>query len=131
MLLALARDDRRPSEVEVKQVMTARVHACRPDDDMREALGTMRERRVRRLPVVSAGGELVGLLSLDDVVLQARALETADFSGPFYLDIAETLKAINQHLVPAVPQRPTARTRPAGRKGARRREPSAGASGRP
>lgn len=101
--LALARCDRRPSEVSVESVMTSPVHTCRANDELRRALATMRAGRVRRLPVVGAAGELEGLLSMDDVVLQARALETEVFTGPFYVDIAETLKAINCHPVPKSP----------------------------
>jgi CBS domain-containing protein len=112
--MALTRGNRRPTEVMVKAAMSERVYTCRAGDDVRDALAIMRERRVRRLPVVGERGDLVGLLSLDDVVLKARALETDEFSGPFYVDIAETLKAINQHLVPAAPRR-AARPRPARR----------------
>jgi CBS domain-containing protein len=120
--LALARGDRRPSEVTVDEVASGAVYACKPGDDVRSALETMRQRRVRRLVVVGEAGGLEGLLSLDDVVLRARALETADFSGPFYVDIAETLKAINQHAVPAVRERraPPVRPRPGARKRAER-----------
>jgi CBS domain-containing protein len=85
----------------------------------------MRERRVRRLPVVGERGELVGLLSLDDVVLAARVLETDEFSGPFYVDIVETLKVINRHLVPATVEPRSGRGRP--RSAARPSPRSAGA----
>jgi Mg/Co/Ni transporter MgtE len=124
--LALTRKDRRPSEVSVQETMSRRVHTCRSADDVRTALATMRERRVRRLPVLDESGALAGLLSLDDVVLKARALETEDFTGPFYVDIAETLKAINQHLVPAVAGRRSARPRPAARRTGRSAETRVG-----
>jgi CBS domain-containing protein len=32
--------------------MSAQVYTCRPEDDVRTALNTMKEQRVRRLPVV-------------------------------------------------------------------------------
>lgn len=98
--LALARRDRRPSEVQVRLVMSGEVYTCRADDDIRRALRTMRERRVRRLPVVDDEGRLHGVLSLDDVVLEAQAIETEAFHGPLYADIAQTLKAINFHRTP-------------------------------
>ena len=122
--LALARGDRRPSEVTVGEVASGLVYTCHADDDIRSALDTMRQRRVRRLAVVGDAGELFGLLSLDDVVLRARALETANFTGPFYVDIAETMKAINQHAVPAVRERRAPPARP--RAAARRRAPGQG-----
>jgi predicted transcriptional regulator len=120
--LALARSDQRPSEVTVETVMTSPVHTCHSDDELRRALVTMREERVRRLPVIGTTGELEGLLSLDDVVLRARALETEDFNGPFYVDVALTLKAINRHPVPMVAGglRPPQPRPPAPRRGARK-----------
>jgi CBS domain-containing protein len=100
--LAVTGGDREAAEIRVEEVMSAPPHTCRASDDVRHALATMRERRVRRLPVVGERGELEGLLSLDDIVLAARVLETDEFSGPFYVDIVETLKVINRRLVPAV-----------------------------
>jgi CBS domain-containing protein len=94
--LALTRSDRRSSEVTVAEVMSADVAVCLPDDDVHGALATMRRRRVRRLPVVGPENELVGLLSLDDIAVRARALETAEFQGPFYVEIGETLQTINR-----------------------------------
>jgi CBS domain-containing protein len=92
--LALTTSDRRPSEVAVYDVMSGHVYTCRPDDDLRSALQTMREHHVRRLPVVDAEGVIEGILSLDDVVLHARAEQ--EFTGPFHGDVADTLKAINK-----------------------------------
>jgi len=100
--LAVAKDNRRPSEIPVREAMTRGVFSCHPDDSLRRALKTMRERRVRRLPVVDDHGELRGLLSLDDVVLEARAVATEGFDGPFYSDVATTLRAINQRPVPVM-----------------------------
>ncbi len=102
LALAVAREDRKPSEIQVRQVMTGEVWSCAPNDDIRDALAVMRTRKVRRLPVLGFRGRLEGILSLDDVVLEAQALETESFKGPFYSDIARTLKAINIHETPAV-----------------------------
>jgi CBS domain-containing protein len=101
LALAVATRDRKPSEIQVRQVMSGEVWACSPDDDIREALSMMRVHRVRRLPVL-AHRRLEGILSLDDVVLEAQAIETESFKGPFYSDITRTLKAINVHQTPAV-----------------------------
>lgn len=101
LALAAATRDRKPSEIQVRQVMSGEVHACRPDDDIRDALKVMREWKVRRLPVVDSQ-HLLGILSLDDVVLEAQGVATEQFTGPFYSDIARTLKEINLHQTPAV-----------------------------
>lgn len=102
LALAVASRDRKPSEIEVRQVMSGEVWGCAPNDDIREALSVMRVRKVRRLPVLGFHGRLEGILSLDDVVLEAQAVETESFKGPFYSDITRTLKAINAHQTPAV-----------------------------
>lgn len=99
--LATALRDRKPSEIEVRQVMSGEVHACGPHDDVRQALEVMRRWKVRRLPVVEQN-ELTGILSLDDVVLEAQAVATERFTGPFYADIAQTLKEINLRKAPLV-----------------------------
>lgn len=94
--------DRRPSEVSVRHAMSAEVVSCQAGDDVRGALAAMRWRRVRRLPVVDADRRLAGIVSLDDLVLEARPGEGPGFSGPYYADIAETLKAICAQPVPAL-----------------------------
>jgi CBS domain-containing protein len=91
--LALARRDQRPSRVEVGDVMHGPVRSCAPGDEVGAALETMRRWRVRRLPVVE-GGRLVGLVALDGLVLHAQTLQTHDFSGPLFADIAATLREV-------------------------------------
>lgn len=92
--LALTARNELASDVDVHEVMTSEVWTCLEGDDIREALSLMRRYKVRRLPVVDPSQRLIGLLSLDDVVLTARALESEGFSGPFYSDIALTLRTI-------------------------------------
>jgi CBS domain-containing protein len=71
--LAMANARRLPSEIPVDQVMTKAVAMCGPDDGLEAALQTMENRRVRRLPVVSGDGTLIGILSVDDVVLRVQS----------------------------------------------------------
>lgn len=100
LCLALALMNQKPSKVWVEDVMTAEVHTCSPEDSIGDALEVMRTHRVRRLPAVDADGHLRGLLSFDDVVLEARSADNEEFAGPFYDDIARTLKAVNSHQLP-------------------------------
>ena len=56
-------------------VSTARekeVIACHADDAIKQAEALMRERKVRRLPVLDQHECLVGILSLNDIVLEAQ-----------------------------------------------------------
>lgn len=92
----LARDDRQPSQVKVRQAMTPDVYSCRREDSLKSALDTMRLCRVRRLPVIDAEGRLEGILSLDEIVLWS-----GDEPGPTAAEVLETLRAINEHALPA------------------------------
>jgi CBS domain-containing protein len=51
----------------VSSVMTAQVHTCRPDASVHDLAKTMTDHRVRHVPVV-ADGELIGIVSIGDVV---------------------------------------------------------------
>lgn len=100
--LSLANRDEKPSAVRVQDVVSGEIYSCSSEDELTEALNTMREFGVRRLPVVDLENRLEGILSLDDIVLESRALGSEQFTGPFYSDIARTLKAICSHPMPAM-----------------------------
>jgi len=61
--------DRGPAVLDapVSEIMTAEVLTCAPDYSIDALARTMTERRIRHIPVVVAG-ELVGIVSLGDVV---------------------------------------------------------------
>lgn len=59
-----------PSEIFVAEIMSGKVHACGPDDNLESALETMAAERVRRLPVLDAERRVVGVLSMNDVILR-------------------------------------------------------------
>lgn len=94
--LALGRRDERPSQIPVREVMHTDVHACQPGDDVQRALDLMRRWKVRRLPVLD-DGMLVGIVSLDELVLKAQLFDTKSFHGPLLADIGTTLRAICEH----------------------------------
>jgi CBS domain-containing protein len=94
---AVARADRRPSEVQVEDVISGDLFTCCPDDHIVEALETMRIFGFRRLPVVDDEQRLLGVLSLEDLVLHSRALGAEGFDGPFHSEITRTLKGICSH----------------------------------
>jgi len=56
----------------VETAMARNVIACRADDELADAARIMRERGVRRLPVVNQDGRLVGLLSIDDLACESQ-----------------------------------------------------------
>lgn len=98
-----------PSEVSVGEVITGKVFACGPGDDIRDALKTMRRERVRRLPVVADDGTLEGVVSMNDVALRAEEKAKGKTPELSYGDVVETYKAICAHtLIPQLSERPEA-----------------------
>jgi len=68
--LALAREDD-AAGLPVRAVMSAPPICCRPDDALWELLALAETHGVRRFPVIDRGGQLLGLVSLDDVAREA------------------------------------------------------------
>jgi len=64
----LARPDRLPANVTVGDVMRRQLVLALEDDDVEHVLAKMRERAIRRIPIVDVGGGLQGVLSIDDVL---------------------------------------------------------------
>ena len=91
--IAVGTKGRPPQEIRVDEVMSRQLFACAPDDDVHTALKTMREDRVRRLPVVTDDGVLKGILSINDVVLQSQKGD----KELGYDDVVSTFKSICEH----------------------------------
>jgi CBS domain-containing protein len=95
--IALGTRDQRASELRVSDVIHRAPVVCRADDHLRAALKIMAAEQVRRLPVVDDEGALVGILSLDDVTLQARHHGDTDRPPVSFEDVMNTLRAIYHH----------------------------------
>lgn len=89
-----------PSSVSVEEVMTGEVYGVSPEDNIDQALQLMQEHQIRRVPVISPDGELKGILSLNDVVLHAKAPDAAEKDSIGYDEVVKTYQAICQHRVP-------------------------------
>jgi CBS-domain-containing membrane protein len=59
-------------EIRVTVAGSAPVHSVPPDASIAFAYQVMKMHRVRRLPVIDRGGNLVGMVSLGDIVRRAR-----------------------------------------------------------
>lgn len=93
MYIALATRNRLPSQVTVGEVATGSVFTCQADDDVLAALATMKQKSVRRLPVVGPDGKtLLGILSMNDIVLAAGPKKAIGSEA-----VVETLQAICTH----------------------------------
>jgi CBS domain-containing protein len=56
----------------VREIMSSRVYTCREADTLEAAFHEMRERQVRRLPVLDAGGALTGVVTMSDLGKRER-----------------------------------------------------------
>jgi CBS domain-containing protein len=83
-----------PADIPVRHVMsTGHLYSCRPDDDVRIALATMGEHRVRRLPVTDRENHLVGILSLNDLVRCVENRTGAHVPGSEFIEALQAISA--------------------------------------
>lgn len=83
-------------QVRVSDVMSQDVISCQVDDDISALHEAMRKGQVRRVPVVDAEGHVVGIVSLNDLAIQAMTA-TGSSSRELGAQLAETLGAICKH----------------------------------
>ena len=86
--------------IAVEDVISGDVYACKPEEDISSALKTMREKKVRRLPVIAEDGTLKGMLSMNDVALKAEESKDKKPAQLTYAEVVNTYKAICEHRVP-------------------------------
>jgi CBS domain-containing protein len=61
---------RDPSQTTLAEISSCQVVTLSPDDDIDRAVEIMREKAIRRVPVVDSQNETVGILSLGDLALE-------------------------------------------------------------
>jgi predicted transcriptional regulator len=71
--------NRVPSEILVEEVMSQPVITISPSTSLREAARIMMKRGIRRLPVVNNNGELVGIITDNDIL--SVSLDLGEFSA--------------------------------------------------
>jgi CBS domain-containing protein len=86
IILRLVVDGRSPAEVPVREIMSSSVFSCKEDDTVESVLAQMRERQIRRMPVLGEDGRPSGIVAMSDL---AKAV-----SGPE--QIKETLREISE-----------------------------------
>lgn len=96
MFIALATRNKRASEIAAGEVVQTPVHTCGPDDDVHVALATMKQHRVRRLPVEGSGGTVMGIVSMNDILLVAGARKPVR-----EVEVVDTFQAICAHHHPS------------------------------
>lgn len=81
-------------ELRVSDAMAKQVRICRPDESLVDLERTMREAKIRRIPVVDEQGALTGMITLSDLAREAereQTLPTPDVTGD---EIGVTLASI-------------------------------------
>ena len=81
-----------PNAARVRDAMTAAVHFCFEDQDVAEAARLMKDKQVRRLPVLNRNKRMVGIVSLGDLAVETHDEQLA----------GNTLEAVSE---PAEPKR--------------------------
>ena len=76
------------SAMRVASAMSRRCVACNGEESALAAERAMREHQIRRLPIVDDTGRLIGIVSLNDIVLEAATKPA---------EMAVTLAAICRH----------------------------------
>jgi CBS domain-containing protein len=83
----------------VATAMSRGILCCTADEEAREVEEAMSRRQVRRVPVVDAGGRVVGVVSLNDFAVHAADVRDSGEK----VALAETLGGISRHGQPTVP----------------------------
>ena len=68
IVIAVVARDLDPRTLAVSEAMSTDVVSVRDDDSVLDAVALMRRRGVRRVPVVTRAGQLVGIVTLDDLL---------------------------------------------------------------
>jgi CBS domain-containing protein len=100
---------RRLAEIRVGDVMSRTVQTCRADDTLAAAEAAMRASQVRRLPVVDAVDQLVGVISLSDIARRTTRARRAERVTS--TEVGETLARISQPRQKGRAEAPRARAR--------------------
>ncbi len=60
------------SQIKVGEAAAAKIISCAADDKVEDALKKMRKHQLKRLPVTGKNSEIVGMLSVSDILISAR-----------------------------------------------------------
>jgi CBS domain-containing protein len=77
--------------------MQRKVLVCRVGDTLSDAEAIMRMGQVRRLPVTDSAGRLVGILSLNDIAVEAGRHPMTPSNGVRLDEVGLTLSAVSYH----------------------------------
>ena len=99
IILRVVVEGRHPAKVRVKDIMSRSLFTCNEDDSIESVIAEMRERQIRRMPVLDEAGKTIGIVTLSDL---AKAI-----TGPE--QIQEAIREISEpHRSREAPERENA-----------------------
>ena len=81
-------------EMPVRESMSKEVFSCSPSDSLEQAIRVMGDHQVRRLPVVGERGQLLGLLSQNDLLRRIVSLADVRTQANLSRRLLEALASI-------------------------------------
>ncbi len=100
--IAMGTRNRLAGELSISEIATRNVFTCKPDEEIHEALQTMANKHVRRLPVVNDKGILQGMLSMDDIITHGALNKWEGCSELSSEEIIRSLKQLYGQKLPVV-----------------------------
>jgi CBS domain-containing protein len=91
--VAMGTRNRLAGELSVGEIATKNVFTCTPDEEIHEALLTMANKHVRRLPVLNSKGIPQGILSMDDIITHG---DLHKWEGCCELSSEEIIRSLKQ-----------------------------------
>lgn len=80
-------------ELNVGEIATRSAFTCKPGEEIHEALQTMANKHVHRLPVANDKGIPEGMLSMDDIIIHG---DLNKWEGCCELSSEETIRSLKQ-----------------------------------
>src|ERR1700720_2520961 len=91
--IAMGTRNRLAGDLTVAEIATKNVVASKPEDEIHEALHTMAEKHIHRLPVVDNHGVPQGMLSMDDIITHG---DLNKWQGCCELSAEEIIRALKR-----------------------------------
>ena len=83
--------------LQVKDAMSKSIFACKPSDTIADAESAMRSNQIHRIPVVDEENRVVGILSLNDLAIEAGAETGAKKREVRLHEVGRTLSEVCKH----------------------------------
>lgn len=62
----------KPANIKAEEFCNEKIISCRADEKLKAVLKKMRKNKIKRLPVISQDGYLIGIISITDVLLVTK-----------------------------------------------------------